>query len=242
MEISSQFKGQKVNILLANIVIKHNRLFIVLLSFLMLGGIMYFVAYPFYKSYQFFTKEEIPTLRQILTRENANLQALKQQYEQRKSQLLQVKLERVENLVAKNNDHTLLYLPLQEVVRAAGFTLNNFSIVDSGLSQFGERQLKAALGELTDWQVGEFTVQLDVVGGDYENIKKFLETLEKTGRLYDVVSLSFNPQSYVRTGEGTEVRAGTGGVSYNIVMKTYYILPKSAEASALTAESENLTN
>lgn len=242
MEIASQFKGQKVNILLANIVIKYNRLFIVLLLVLMLGGISYFVAYPFYKNYQFFTKEEIPTLRQILTREQSNLQALKDQYEKRKSQLLQVKLERVENLVAKNNDHTLLYLPLQEVVRSSGFILNNFSIVDSGLSQFGERQLKGVLGELTDWQVGEFTIQLDVLGGDYNNIKTFLDILEKTGRLYDVVSLSFNPQSYIRTGEGAELRAGASGVSYNIVMKTYYILPKSAEASALTDETNTLTN
>lgn len=233
MAINTQFKGEKVNILLANIVIRFNKIFIIVLLLVMLGGMAYYVAYPFYKHYSFFTQEELPLLRDTLIKENSNLQALKEQYEKRKSQLLQIKLERVENLVGKNNDAMQLYLPLEKVVKDSGFVLNNLSISDSGLSQFGERQLRGVLNELTDWKVGEFTVQLDVYGGDYESIKKFLSILEKTGRLYDVVSVSFNPQAF-RQKEQEAASSGVQRIVYNIVLKTYYILPKSAEASALT--------
>jgi hypothetical protein len=235
MAIVNQFKGQKINILLANIVIKFNKVFIVILALVLLMGIVYFVAYPFYNHYQFFTTQEIPLLQDTLAKEQANLANLKEQYEKRKSQILQVKLEQVENLIARNNDYTQLYLPLENVVRSSGFVLNNITINDDGLSQFGERQLRGVVNELTDWKLGEFTVQLDVMGGDYENMKKFLLALEKTGRLYDVVSLSFNPQSYIEDTKSIEVR-GSRGVAYNIVLKTYYVLPKSAEASALTNE------
>jgi len=235
MAINNQFKGQKINILLANIVIKFDKVIIAVLLLIFFSGIAYFVVYPFYTHYQFFTTQEIPLLQDTLAKEQAELATLKEQYEQRKSQLLQVKLERVENLIAKNNDYTQLYLPLEKVVRDSGFVLNNLSINDDGLSQFGERQLRGVINELTDWQLGEFTVQLDVLGGDYETMKKFLLTLEKTGRLYDVVSLSFNPQSYIEDSESIELR-GERGVAYNIVLKTYYVLPKSAEASELTNE------
>ncbi|HPL93072.1 MAG TPA: hypothetical protein PLB38_02215 [bacterium] len=233
MALNTQFKGQKINIVLANLVIKFDKIIIAVLMLILLAGIGYFVAYPFYQHYQFFSVEEIPMLQTTLAKEQAELQALKEQYEQRKSQLLQVKLERVENLIAKNNDYTQLYLPIEKVVKDSGFILNNLSINDDGLSQFGERQLRGVINELSDWQLGEFTVQLDVTGGDYETMKKFLLTLEQTGRLYDVVSLSFNPQSYVKDSEAIAGREDEG-VAYNIVLKTYYVLPKSAEASALT--------
>lgn len=233
MALSNQFKGQKINIVLANLVIKFDKVFITIITLLLLVGIGYFVAYPFYNHYQFFSVEEIPMLQTSLTKEQANLQSLKELYEQRKSQLLQIKLERVENLIAKNNDYTQLYLPIEKVVKDSGFKLNNLSINDDGLSQFGERQLRGVINELTDWKLGEFTVQLDVTGGDYATMKKFLLTLEQTGRLYDVVSLSFNPQSYVKESGAIAGREDEG-VTYNIVLKTYYVLPKSAEASALT--------
>lgn len=233
MAMNNKFKGQKINIVLANLVIQYNRIFIIVVMLILLTGIGYFVAYPFYKYYQFFVTEEIPLLENTLAREQENLNILKEQYEARKSQLLQIKLERVENLIAKNNDYMQLYLPLEKVVKDSGFVLNNLSINDDGLSQFGERQLRGVINELVDWKLGEFTVQLDVTGGDYETIKKFLLTLEKTGRLYDVVSLSFNPQSYIKDTEAIAGRKQEG-ISYNIVLKTYYMLPKSVESSALT--------
>lgn len=233
MAMNNKFKGQKINIVLANLVIQYNRIFIIVLMLILLTGIGYFVVYPFYKYYQFFVTEEIPLLENTLAREQENLNILKEQYEARKSQLLQIKLERVENLIAKNNDYMQLYLPLEKIVKDSGFVLNNLSINDDGLSQFGERQLRGVINELVDWKLGEFTVQLDVTGGDYEAIKKFLLTLEKTGRLYDVVSLSFNPQSYIKDAEAIAGRKQEG-ISYNIVLKTYYMLPKSVESSALT--------
>lgn len=233
MAMNNKFNGQKINIVLANLVIQYNRIFIIVVMLILLTGIGYFVAYPFYKYYQFFVTEEIPLLENTLAREQENLNILKEQYEARKSQLLQIKLERVENLIAKNNDYMQLYLPLEKVVKDSGFVLNNLSINDDGLSQFGERQLRGVINELVDWKLGEFTVQLDVTGGDYETIKKFLLTLEKTGRLYDVVSLSFNPQSYIKDTEAIAGRKQEG-ISYNIVLKTYYMLPKSVESSALT--------
>jgi len=222
MSISSQIKGQRFNILLARFIIRYVGVLMVFLISILLFLLMFFIALPAYRQYNFFVVEELPLLNQSVMVDTSNLEALKKVYQKKQEELLQVKLDKVEQLVAKDNDKTDLYLPFEKIMRENNFVLNNIIISDNGLSQFGEQQIGGNIDDYAGFDLGEMTIQLMITGGGYDDIKKLLKVFEKSLRLYDVVSLTFSPQSF--TAEETESR-GSSQTAYTLVLKSYYIMP-----------------
>lgn len=224
MSISSQIKGQKFNILLARFTIKYISLLMILLISILLFLLIFFVALPAYKQYNFFVAEELPLLNQSIMVDTANLEKLKIAYQEKQEELLQVKLDKIEQLIAKDNDKTNLYLPFEQIMKENHFVLSNIVISDNGLSQFGEAQIGGSIDDYAGFELGEMTIQLSITGGGYEEIKKLLNVFQGSLRLYDVISLTFSPQSF--SAEESEVR-GDATTAYTLVLKTYYIMPLS---------------
>lgn len=238
MSISQQTRKQGFNIVVAKFIINY-------INWLMLGFFLiilvllgYFVAKPSYDGYSFFTKEEIPLLNTVLEKEKENLEELKIQYQRKQEELLQVKLDKVEKLVAKDNDKTNIYLPIEKILKENNFHLDSIGIQDEGLSQFGEEQIGGSIDAYADFQVGEMTIVLDIRGGEYKEIKKLLTVFEKSLRLYDIVSLNFSPESFNRDLENMGDRI-LDGISYNIVLKTYYLMLKPEELAETVAPLED---
>ncbi len=223
MAISRKSKGQSINIILARFVIRYINLFILSFLLLILALLSYFVAWPVYQGYTFFTQEEIPLLERALVQEQNNLEELKLQYQRKQEELLQVKLDKVEKLVARDNERTNIYLPIEKIVTDNNFTLNSISIRDEGLSKFGEEQIGGSIDNYAEFQVGEMDIVLDITGGGYEEIKNLLKVFENSLRLYDIVSLNFTPESFYQDSGDNQ------GVAYNLVLKTYYLMPRTEE-------------
>lgn len=228
MSISQQTRGQSFNIIVAKFIINYVTWFMLGFFFIILGLVGYFILWPSYNGYVFFTQEEIPLLNQVLSQEQKNLEELKIQYQRKQEELLQVKLDKVEKLVARDNDKTNIYLPIERILKENKFVLNSISIQDEGLSAFGEEQIGGSIDDYADFNVGEMTIVLDINGGAYEEIKSLLTVFEKSLRLYDIVSLSFNPESFNQDKSGDMGRAASE-ISYNLVLKTYYLMPKVEE-------------
>lgn len=224
MSISSQIKGQKFNILLARFTIKYISLLMIVLISVLLFLLVFFVVLPAYKQYNFFIAEELPLLNQSIMVDSANLEKLKIAYQEKQEELLQVRLDKIEQLVAKDNDKTNLYLPFEQIMKENHFVLSNIVISDNGLSQFGEAQIGGSIDDYAGFELGEMTIQLSITGGGYEEIKKLLNVFQRSLRLYDVISLTFSPQSF--SAEESEVR-GAATTAYTLVLKTYYIMPLS---------------
>jgi hypothetical protein len=233
MSISSQIKGQKFNILLARFTIKYISLLMVSLIAILVFLLMYFILLPAYKQYNFFVAEELPLLNQSIMVDAANLEKLKIAYQEKQEELLQVKLDKVEQLIAKDNDKTNLYLPFGQIMKENNFILSNIVISDNGLSQFGEEQIGGSIDDYAGFELGEMTIQLSITGGGYDEIKKLLNVFRKSLRLYDVISLTFSPQSF--SAEENEVR-GAATTSYDLVLKTYYIMPLSNNEGEVIVE------
>lgn len=232
MSISQQTKGQSFNIIVAKFIINYVNWFMFGFFIIILSLVAYFIAWPSYNGYMFFTQEELPLLNQVLTQENENLEELKIQYQRKQEELLQVKLEKVEKLVARDNDRTNIYLPIERIVKENNFTLGSISIQDEGLSAFGEEQIGGSIDAYADFQVGEMSIVLDIQGGGYEEIKSLLDVFGRSLRLYDIVSLSFSPEAF---SADTEETGRNQNISYNMVLKTYYLMAKAEDDTADTA-------
>ena len=113
------------------------------------------------------------------------------------------------------------------------FILNNIVISDNGLSQFGEAQIGGSIDDYAGFELGEMTIQLSITGGGYSEIKKLLNVFQRSLRLYDVVSLTFSPQTF--SAEESEVR-GVATTAYDLVLKTYYIMPLNNQMEEVIVE------
>lgn len=116
-------------------------------------------------------------------------------------------LERLRKLLPDHVDNIRLILDIDNIASRYGMTVNNLAFAGEEQSP-GQAPQDGALGPQTN-EIGSATFSFSV-SATYEVMKQFLNDLENSLRIVDVVALSFS--------------SGDGGLStYNITLRTYWL-------------------
>ncbi len=104
-------------------------------------------------------------------------------------------VENLDQILPTQKDIPGLFVQLQALAQENGFTLATVNLEEEPSITSREEKIR------------KININLNLVGGDYQSLKKFLEAVEYNLRLFDVDAVYFSPDSN----------------NYSISLFTYYI-------------------
>ena len=132
-------------------------------------------------------------------------------------------IERLAKIIPRESGIAELFVVVEEMIKESGLSLNSISFSEGqSLSEAMERAPTAeapssapgARAEAVSKNIYILDIALNISGGrDYKDLKILLETIEKSQRIMDINSISFNPPAQEAAQE----------ISFGLNVKTYYI-------------------
>lgn len=129
----------------------------------------------------------------------------------------QAQLDKLKDLLPDYPRYVDLFAVAEDLTTIQGMKLNAISITfaDTPVAAAPVEPSGAAVAIPTD--IKAMTIKLQVSGGDYEGFKKYLQTLERSIRLFDVGSVAFAGSSFAPSSPTVETEA-----SFDLEVRTYY--------------------
>jgi len=150
--------------------------------------------------------------QQLWLEGGSNLQILSQEIETKQAYLddlqrlvnnyksiNQSDIEKIDKILPTFTDVAGLLVQLQDLAYQSGFALASVNISEQSQQQElskVSKVVKLATNDIQvedDGRVKKLSVGVNLVGGDYSNLKKFLELTELNLRLFDVNAVYFDP-------------------------------------------------
>lgn len=177
------------------------------------GGIFFYYTKPSYDATKRI-QSDIQAYNQALDKAN-ELQKLRQALLSRYNTFNQSDIERLTKLLPDHVDNVRLLLDLDSFAGSQGFALQNVSISSTASANTSQTAagVIGATGDSHESLTFGFATQ-----GTYPAFVAFIEALEKSLRIVDIVSLSIEP---VEAPPG--VTLPEPYYSYDVVLKTYWL-------------------
>lgn len=175
------------------------------------GGVFFVYTQPTYDNLRKL-EGEINGFNQALEKA-AELQQLKQSLLSRYNAFSPEDLDRVHKLLPDHVDNVRLVLDLDSLAARHGMALQNV-VVSNPVSESGRSGVVGAIGagqQKYDSLTLKFSTQ-----GTYENFTSFLQDLESSLRIVDLISISINQLT------APELK-GDPTYKYDIVIRTYWL-------------------
>lgn len=144
----------------------------------------------------------------------AELQRLKQSLLSRYNTFNPADLDRLQKLLPDHVDNVRLVLDLDSLAARHGMALQNV-VISSPASESGERGSVSVIGGGRQ-KFDSLTLKFATVGS-YQNFRSFLEDLESSLRVVDLVSLKLGPETTISTQVGEPI------YKYDITLRTYWL-------------------
>ncbi|RJQ34549.1 hypothetical protein C4556_02365 [Candidatus Parcubacteria bacterium] len=173
-------------------------------------GVFFMYTQPTYQTVQA-KKAEIAQYDEALDRA-AELQQLKQSLLSRYNAFNPADLARLQKLLPDHVDNVRLVLDLDNLAGAHGMALQNV-LISNPASETGDNSVVGAIGAARQ-KFDSLTLQFSTVA-TYPVFVQFLENLESSLRIVDLVSLSLQPEDADDTGEPL--------YSFDITIRTYWL-------------------
>lgn len=159
---------------------------------------------PAYSRVQELQAEE-EQFEQALTR-SRELQQVRDQLLSRYNVIPQADIERLEKLLPDNVDNVRLVLDMDSIAARYGMRTRNVQ-----LEIADDRPARGQIGE-DDREYQSVIVSFSVAGS-YDSFRSFIEDLERSLRLVDIVGINFNANNQTDTYD------------YSVSIKTYWLKP-----------------
>jgi len=160
-----------------------------------------------------YTNPTYQEIKQLQQKDNAYDDALKKSRELRakrdalirkRDSMNQDNLKRLEHLLPDNVDNIRLVIDLNNVAARHNLSLNNIDLGNIG------GKVERAPGDTTP--VGQVTLSFSVSTNSYDTFRAFIQDLEHSLRVLDIVSLGFS------TGN-----SANSAVDYQMTIRTYWL-------------------
>ncbi len=193
-----------------------NKRIIIILELIAIIGLYFWYIQPTYSG-------PIQTINKNIASEHANKISI-QQYIQHKTQLTQkqnnipaLDLSRLSNMLPSSNNTMHFLLNLNALALRSGFIINKFNIDNQNNNQ-----------QSNTIQTQQKIYRTFIVGisgeGTYASFRQFLDSLERSLRLVDVISISIKNNN-INTTSDTDKQ--TALYNYSLTLQIYWIPPAS---------------
>lgn len=192
------------------------KLLISLLMFLIAGGLFFGFTQPQYSATDGL-KAQATQLDQILA-EATEFQRLKSALISRYNALSPDQLTRLGKLLPDHVDNVRLILDVDSLASRNGLTLENV-IINTTADTATSQDTSGALGGISEQRTpyGSLTLQFNT-NGSYAQFQTFIQSLEQSLRLVDIVDLG------VRAGSGSGDTGETNSsYAYTVKIRTYWL-------------------
>ena len=189
------------------------RFLIAIIGVAIAGGIFFFYTKPAYDSTRSIASQ-ISEYNLALDKA-AELQKLRQALLSRYNALDPNDIARLQKLLPDHVDNVRLILDLDNLASAHGFTLQNVSVSGSRAAEDSDTPL-GTIGSNSQ-QFDSLTFGFSTTG-TYPAFLQFMESLERTLRIVDLVSLSLSPAN-----AGVDTKLPEPVYSYSVTVKTYWL-------------------
>ena len=177
-------------------------------------GVFTLYTQPAYDNVQALQKE-IAGYDQALDKA-AELQEIKAALLERRKAFDPEDLDRLEKMLPNHVDNVRLILDLDRLAGHYGMALQNVVVSDPASASGGDTVIGSASGG--DQKYDSLTLKF-ATRGTYSNFVKFLEDLEASLRIVDVVSLSLGAEG----GSSQLSRSSDNAYRYEIAIRTYWL-------------------
>lgn len=188
------------------------RFIIAIIAFAIAGAVFFLYTKPAYDSSRTL-QAQIAEYNQALEKAG-ELQRLKQALLSRYNAFDPQDIDRLHKLLPDHVDNVRLVLDLDNLASSQGFALQNV-VVSSPASEDGAEQPIGTISA-SNQQYDSLTFTFST-SGTYSGFVQFMETLEKSLRIVDLVSLSISPIS------SSDVVLPEPLYSYNVTIRTYWL-------------------
>ena len=188
------------------------RFVIAFLGLAIAGAVFFLYTKPAYDSSRAL-QVQIAEYNQALEKAG-ELQRLKQALLSRYNAFDPQDIDRLHKLLPDHVDNVRLVLDLDNLASSQGFALQNV-VVSSPTSQSDSQQPIGAIGA-GNQQYDSLTFSFSTTG-TYAGFVQFMETLERSLRIVDLVSLSISPAG------NTEVALPEPMYTYAVTIRTYWL-------------------
>lgn len=186
------------------------------------GGVFFAYTEPAYSNVQEIQKQ-IDQYNQALDKA-AELQKLKATLLSRNNAFNPADIDRLHKLLPDHVDNVRLILDLDRIAGTFGMALQNV-VISNPASESADKTVIGSIGagkQKYDSLTLKFTTR-----GTYANFVRFMESLELSLRIVDLVSLSISPDGTGRAikpqGAGTAVETMESFYRYDITIRTYWL-------------------
>ncbi len=189
-----------------------------ILGLVIAGGVFLVYTQPTYGNVQGF-QQQIDQYNQALDKA-AELQQLKQSLLTRYNAFNPSDLDRLQKLLPDHVDNVRLILDLDNLAASFGMALQN--VVISGPASEGVN--KTVIGSIgsSKQRYDSLTLRFST-RSTYANFVKFMEDLESSLRIVDIVALSVSPEPKAPTAPGTPAVSQEPLYRYDITIRTYWL-------------------
>lgn len=184
---------------------KYYKLVTIFIILLLIVGSYYFILQPKYREVSIGGRYNLSSLQQDLENRNEYLKQL-QELNDSYNSISASQINRLEQALPKENDVPGLLVQLEALAVSEGVFLRGVNFSDVPQETLGTRgtsraaRSRAAANDQNQSDplslVQKVTVNLDLVSagiGNYEQMKSFLTAIENNLRIFDVDSVSFDP-------------------------------------------------
>lgn len=132
------------------------------------------------------------------------------------------KLNELALILPREEDFAGIFVQMQDIALKNNFILNSIDIshIDSSGSQEGnsaeesnnspqDNETKDAVADASGGRIKQLNISFSIGGGNYEDLKNFLRSIEKNIRIFDIYDIRFG---------------SVDGGPFNIDLRTYYLV------------------
>lgn len=198
------------------------RLIIAIVGCALAGGIFFLYTKPAYDGVQ--TKKVQIAQYDAALDKAAELQKLKQTLLSRYNAFNPTDLERLHKLLPDHVDNVRLILDLDNLASRYGLSLQNVDVSNSGAETTKSQTAVGAIGASSQ-KYDSLTLTF-ATRATYSTFQKFLDDLESSLRIVDLVSLSIDPTSSADipgVSSGSARTASEPFYGFKIVLRTYWL-------------------
>ena len=180
------------------------------------GGIFFAYTQPHYDDIRA-TKAQIAEYDQALDRA-AELQNLKQSLLSRYNAFNPANLERLQKLLPDHVDNVRLVLDLDRLASQHGMALQNV-VISNPASEAGQQSTVGNVITASKQKYDSLTLEFSTLGS-YQSFKAFLQDLEASLRIVDLVSLKLQPGGSSAQPGQTQAEPA---YQYDVTIRTYWL-------------------
>jgi Tfp pilus assembly protein PilO len=189
------------------------QLVIAVIGFLLSGAVFFFYTKPTYDEVKV-VQSQIAQYDSVLEK-SAELQRIKQTLLSRYNAFNPTDLDRLRKLLPDHVDNVRLILDLDNLAARHGIALQNVDVTSSASLTQGSQDVAIEIGS-SDQKYDSLTFSFGTTAS-YKTFLQFLNDLETSLRIVDLVSLTMDPSS-AEVGTQAEPK-----YSYKVTLRTYWL-------------------